>query len=114
MQNQKPRSRTSIIATPRGESEASCATAATLALASSETTPTSVRQPLPTSAADPGDEHAAPVEHTRRGREVHILPWKGGWKIVIEGGGTQPFANHHFTRWELARGVVQRWKQENE
>lgn len=65
------------------------------------------------SDADPGDEHVVAVDTTRRGRDIHILPWKGGWKIVVDGGGTQPFANHHFTRYELARGCLIRWKQEN-
>lgn len=62
--------------------------------------------------SDPGDEHREPVAYTKRHREVHLVPWKGGWKIEVEGGGMQPFANHHFTRYELARHAIIRWQQE--
>ena len=61
-----------------------------------------------TTSADP-----CVVAETKRHRPILIEQTPRGWAIRLEGGGTQPFAGHYFTRWEFARRVVNSWVAEN-
>lgn len=67
---------------------------------------------LSTSSIETTSDAPSEAGKTRRHRPIHIVQTPKGWSIHVEGGGSQPFQGHYFTRWETARRFMNAWIEE--